>query len=180
MLGFKCVANSPILLNLLPIYHQRSKFPSDFRFKSKTHYKFSPRFILFAQNSKNDSSSSSSNNNDNSNGKDQENQNQKGSFVNNNGDDIEKDRPSGFNLKWGDILNPDPDNIFAVGLTGLLTWASVQVLWQLLTISLAILVAALKYSFIAALLILILITLLWVVACIIFTIVFCPAEVGYN
>lgn len=173
MLGFKCVANSPILLNLLPIYHQRSKFPSDFRFKSKTHYKLSPRFILFAQNSKNDSSSSSS-------GKDQENQNQKGSFVNNNGDDIEKDRPSGFNLKWGDILNPDPDNIFAVGLTGLLTWASVQVLWQLLTISLAILVAALKYSFIAALLILILITLLWVVACIIFTIVFCPAEVGYN
>lgn len=173
MLGFKCVANSPILLNLLPIYHQRSKFPSDFRFKSKTDYKFSPRFILFAQNSKNDSSSSSS-------GKDQENQNQKGSFVNNNGDDIEKDRPSGFNLKWGDVLNPDPDNIFAVGLTGLLTWASVQVLWQLLTISLAILVAALKYSFIAALLILILITLLWVVACIIFTIVFCPAEVGYN
>ncbi|KAL9419227.1 hypothetical protein AB3S75_037058 [Citrus x aurantiifolia] len=153
MLGFKCVANSPILLNLLPIYHQRNKFPSDFRFKSKTDYKFSPRFILFAQNSKNDSSSSSS-------GKDQENQNQKGSFVNNNGDDIEKDRPSGFNLKWGDILNPDPDNIFAVGLTGLLTWASVQVLWQLLTISLAILVAALKYSFIAALLILILITLL--------------------
>ncbi|KAH9704382.1 transmembrane protein [Citrus sinensis] len=112
------------------------------------------------RNSKNDSSSSSSNNNDNSNGKDQENQNQKGSFVNNNGDDIEKDRPSGFNLKWGDVLNPDPDNIFAVGLTGLLTWASVQVLWQLLTISLAILVAALKYSFIAALLILILITLL--------------------
>lgn len=176
MLGFKCVANSPILLNLLPIYHQRNQFTSEFLIKSKTHYKFCPRFILFAQNSKNDSSSS----NNNSNGKEQENQNQKGSFVNNNGDDIEKDRPSGFNLKWGDILNPDPDNIFAVGLTGLLTWASVQVLWQLLAISLAILVAALKYSFIAALLILILITLLWVVACIIFTIVFYPAEVGYN
>jgi hypothetical protein len=45
-------------------------------------------------------------------------------------------------------------------LAGLLTWASVQVLWQLFFISLVILVAALKYSFIAALLIFILVTLL--------------------
>ncbi|CAN1140124.1 hypothetical protein LINPERPRIM_LOCUS23639 [Linum perenne] len=65
------------------------------------------------------------------------------------------------NINWGNLfLNPDPDNLIAVGLTGLLTWASVQLLWQLFTISLAILVAALKYSFIAALLIFILITLL--------------------
>ncbi|EXB77329.1 hypothetical protein L484_010155 [Morus notabilis] len=63
-------------------------------------------------------------------------------------------------IRWGELLNPDPDNILAVGLTGLLTWASVQVLWQLLFISLAILLAAIKYSFIAALLIFILITLL--------------------
>ncbi|KAJ0101957.1 hypothetical protein Patl1_05944 [Pistacia atlantica] len=60
----------------------------------------------------------------------------------------------------GSVNEPDPDNIFAVGLTGVLTWASVQVLWQLLVISSAILVAALKYSFIAALLLFILITLL--------------------
>ncbi|KAK3015963.1 hypothetical protein RJ639_006298 [Escallonia herrerae] len=66
-----------------------------------------------------------------------------------------------FSLNWMDLLlDPDPDNIVAVGLTGLLTWASVQVLWQLLLISLAIVVAALKYSFVAALLIFILITLL--------------------
>ncbi|XP_057470472.1 uncharacterized protein LOC130759379 [Actinidia eriantha] len=66
-----------------------------------------------------------------------------------------------FNLRWADlVLDPDPDNIVAVGLTGLLAWASAQVLWQLFFISLAILVAALKYSFIAALLIFILITLL--------------------
>ena len=65
-----------------------------------------------------------------------------------------------FGLKWSSLLEPDPDNILALGLTGLLTWASVQVLWQLLFISLAILVAALKYSFIAALLIFILIALL--------------------
>lgn len=66
-----------------------------------------------------------------------------------------------LNLKWVDLLlDPDPDNVVAVGLTGVLAWASVQVLWQLFVISIAILLAALKYSFIAALLIFILITLL--------------------
>lgn len=82
----------------------------------------------------------------------------------NGGDDDElgKDRRSIFSsIRWGDLLlDPDPDNIVAVGLAGLLTWASVQVLWQLFFISFAILVAALKYSFIAALLVFILITLL--------------------
>ena len=65
-----------------------------------------------------------------------------------------------FGFNWNALLDPDPDNVLALGLTGLLTWASVQVLWQLLFISFAILVAALKYSFIAALLVFILITLL--------------------
>ncbi|KAI3923833.1 hypothetical protein MKX01_000647 [Papaver californicum] len=64
------------------------------------------------------------------------------------------------NFNWKDLLDPNPENFVAIALTGLLTWASVQVLGQLLFISLAILVAALKYSFIAALLIFILITLL--------------------
>ncbi|KAJ6983515.1 hypothetical protein NC653_026357 [Populus alba x Populus x berolinensis] len=78
------------------------------------------------------------------------------------GYDLKQDQPPPlFDIKWGDLLlNPDPDNILAVGLTGLLSWASVQVLWQLFVIALAILVAAVKYSFIAALLIFILITLL--------------------
>nr|XP_004497716.1 uncharacterized protein LOC101500222 [Cicer arietinum] len=67
----------------------------------------------------------------------------------------------GLNFNWSKrLLEPDPDNVLALGLTGLLTWASVQVLWQLLFISFAILFAALKYSFIAALLIFILIALL--------------------
>lgn len=80
---------------------------------------------------------------------------------NNNGqEDLKRDGRPTFNLRWRDLFYPDPDNILALGLTGLLTWASVQVLWQLLFISLAILVAALKYSFIAALLLFILITLL--------------------
>ncbi|KAK1416583.1 hypothetical protein QVD17_32374 [Tagetes erecta] len=66
-----------------------------------------------------------------------------------------------FNLKWSELLfDPDPDNVVAVGLTGVLAWASVQVLWQLFVISFAILIAAVKYSFIAAILIFILITLL--------------------
>lgn len=76
-------------------------------------------------------------------------------------DDLKKERGPVFNIKWTELLiDPDPDNILAVALTGLLAWASVQVLWQLFFISFAILVAALKYSFIAALLIFILITLL--------------------
>jgi hypothetical protein len=84
------------------------------------------------------------------------------SSNNNGGGGLNKDQPPPLiNIKWGDLLlNPNPDNILAVGLTGLLTWASVQVLWQLFFISLVILVAALKYSFIAALLIFILVTLL--------------------
>ena len=74
-------------------------------------------------------------------------------------DDLGKNqRPLFDNIRWGDLLlDPDPNNVLVVGLTGLLTWASVQVL----SIPLAILVAAGKYSFIAAVLLFILITLLW-------------------
>ena len=76
------------------------------------------------------------------------------------GEDLKKDKGPILNVKWRDLLDPNPENILAIGLSGVLTWASVQVLWQLFFISLTILVAALKYSFIAALLIFILITLL--------------------
>ncbi|KAL1190360.1 hypothetical protein V5N11_016743 [Cardamine amara subsp. amara] len=76
------------------------------------------------------------------------------------GNDSKKDQFPGFSFKWGDLLSPDKDNFVAVGLAGVLTWASLQVLSQLFFISFAILVAALKYSFIAALLIFILVTLL--------------------
>ncbi|CAH2076080.1 unnamed protein product [Thlaspi arvense] len=79
---------------------------------------------------------------------------------NDDGDGSKKDLFAGFSFRWGDLLNPDPDNFVAVGLAGALTWASLQVLSQLFFISFAILVAALKYSFIAALLIFILVTLL--------------------
>ncbi|XXG64705.1 hypothetical protein AAC387_Pa05g2587 [Persea americana] len=82
--------------------------------------------------------------------------NEIGSGTSKVGGDVKRDG----RLRWRDLLDPDPENIFSIGLTGLLTWASVQVLWQLFFISLAILVAAIKYSFIAALLLFILITLL--------------------
>ncbi|KAH6803033.1 hypothetical protein C2S51_034479 [Perilla frutescens var. frutescens] len=81
----------------------------------------------------------------------------------NGGEGEEKVKNGGprLNLKWAElVLDPDPDNLVAVGLTGLLTWASVQVLWQLFVISAAIVLAALKYSIVAALLVFILITLL--------------------
>ncbi|KAK9064035.1 hypothetical protein SSX86_017907 [Deinandra increscens subsp. villosa] len=92
-----------------------------------------------------------------------------GNGENGNGEedeDLKKKNTAGderprFNFRWSELLfDPDPDNVVAVGLTGVLAWASVQVLWQLFAISFAILIAAVKYSFIAALLIFILITLL--------------------
>ncbi|XP_057789391.1 uncharacterized protein LOC131006233 [Salvia miltiorrhiza] len=79
----------------------------------------------------------------------------------NGGEEKVNDERPRLNLKWADLLlDRDPDNIVAVGLTGLLTWASVQVLWQLFVISAAIVLAALKYTIVAALLVFILITLL--------------------
>ncbi|OAY51284.1 hypothetical protein MANES_05G202400v8 [Manihot esculenta] len=113
--------------------------------------KFQSRFLIFALN-----------NNNSGEPKEQKQEKLNGSTDNGtNGDDLKKNRPPLLNIKWGELLlDSDPDNILAVALTGLLTWASAQVLWQLFLVSAAILVAALKYSFIAALLIFILITLL--------------------
>ncbi|XP_008775193.1 uncharacterized protein LOC103695603 [Phoenix dactylifera] len=61
------------------------------------------------------------------------------------GGDLKRDRRPAFNVRWRDLLYPDPENMVAIGLTGLLTWAGVQVLWQLFFISIAIILAALKY-----------------------------------
>ncbi|GAB2297186.1 hypothetical protein Dimus_031299 [Dionaea muscipula] len=96
-------------------------------------------------------------------GKEGQNQENDNEGVVGGGEDMKRgnNQQPTLNLRWAELLlDPDPDNVLAVGLTGLLTWASVQVLWQLLIVSLAILVAALKYSLIAALLLFILVTLL--------------------
>ncbi|XP_044479015.1 uncharacterized protein LOC123205992 [Mangifera indica] len=147
MLGFTSLTSS-LFPKFVPILHHNNYNPL---LKLKTQ-KVPSRFILSAQNPKKNNLKTSEKD------KKQGDQQQPNGSIN--GDDSKEDRRSLFNLKWGEIFDPDPDNIFAVGLTGVLTWASVQVLWQLLVISSAILVAALKYSFIAALLIVILITLL--------------------
>ncbi|KAL3520833.1 hypothetical protein ACH5RR_018985 [Cinchona calisaya] len=135
-------------------------FYHHFPLKSKTPLQF--------LNHRNKSSfSDDNNNNSNNNGEDgdrdplRKDENKEKEIRENgreNGNGNERPR---FNLKWVDLLlDPDPENVVAVGLTGVLAWASVQVLWQLFVISIAILLAALKYSFVAALLIFILITLL--------------------
>ncbi|CAN4114305.1 unnamed protein product [Withania somnifera] len=118
--------------------------------KSQTIHK-RKHFLVFAtQNESNDKEKTEN----------QENGLKNNDSSNGNGNGDGSGRPK-LNLRWLDLLlDRDPDNIVAVGLTGLLTWASVSILWQLFVIALAILLAALKYSFIAALLIFILITLL--------------------
>ncbi|KAJ6325598.1 hypothetical protein OIU76_012639 [Salix suchowensis] len=137
-----------------PLLHPQPTLPPasfPLKISKKTH----PR-LLFAQ--------TNNNNNLTQEPKEPEQEKKNGSANNSGGggDDLKQDQPPPlFDIKWGDLLlNPDPDNILAVGLTGLLSWASVQVLWQLFVIAFAILIAALKYSFVAALLIFILITLL--------------------
>ncbi|GMI83340.1 hypothetical protein like AT4G40045 [Hibiscus trionum] len=144
MLGLiSCLRHYPIPSSSPNLYFTL-KYSSLFP-KPQIHIRNHPspsRFILSAQNGNNDD--------------DLTKPEEKG----NGGGDSRNDRRSIFNFKLGDLLDPDPDNIVALGLTGLLTWASVQVLWQLFLISGAILLAALKYSFIAALLVFILITLL--------------------
>ncbi|KAL2555572.1 hypothetical protein Fot_00311 [Forsythia ovata] len=106
-------------------------------------------FIVSAQNGKKNGNELKS-----------ESKSENGVGVNGEREKVNNGRPK-LNLRWVDLLlDPNPDNIVAVGLTGLLTWASVQVLWQLFIISIAILLAALKYTLVAALLIVILITLL--------------------
>lgn len=107
-------------------------------------FKSSLKFRTYAQNGGNDESSGGGNR----------------PVSSDDGNGSKKDQFAGFSFKWGELLNPDQDNFVAVGLAGVLTWASLQVLSQLFFISFAILVAALKYSFIAALLIFILVTLL--------------------
>ncbi|KAJ8444425.1 hypothetical protein Cgig2_005947 [Carnegiea gigantea] len=82
----------------------------------------------------------------NSNG--ESNGNGNGNGINSDEDDESKRENGwpGLNLRWARLLlDPDPDNVLAVGLTGLLTWASVQVVWQLLVVSLAIVIAGLKF-----------------------------------
>lgn len=172
MLGLTCFSNppNPIPIRSAPLVspHNYLSYPSLLP-KSQSQIPRKPTrfFVVFAENN-------NKNNNNNNNGlsKDPKESNEEqeeeekggiGSKSNGGGgggDGLGKNGRPILNIRWGDLLDPDPDNLLALALTGLLTWASVQVLWQLFFISLAILLAALKYSFVAALLLFILITLL--------------------
>jgi len=85
-----------------------------------------------------------------------------------NGDDEEYlrekgggDELPGVNLRWSELLlDPDRDNVVAVGLTGALAWAGIQVLRQLFMVAMATLIAGVKYTFIGVLLIFVVVALL--------------------
>ncbi|KAI4992524.1 hypothetical protein ZWY2020_057409 [Hordeum vulgare] len=63
-------------------------------------------------------------------------------------------------IRWGQLLAPSPDNAAAVALTAALVWGGASLLLQLVLISASIFAAALKYSFVAVLLLFVLIALL--------------------
>ncbi|XP_050282025.1 uncharacterized protein LOC126722912 [Quercus robur] len=169
MLGITCFSHppNPFPIRSAPLVspHNNLSYPSLLpKSQPQIPRKSTRLLVVFAENNNN-------NNNNNGLSKDPKESNEEeekegiGSKSNGGGggggdDDLGKNGRPIFNIRWGDLLDPDPDNILALALTGLLTWASVQVLWQLFFISLAILLAALKYSFVAALLLFILITLL--------------------
>ncbi|XAR52283.1 hypothetical protein NMG60_11020262 [Bertholletia excelsa] len=106
------------------------------------------RFVIFAEKEKGfsedpkDKEEIGKKENGNGNGKNTEKKRTDGGEE----EDVRRNGRPSFSLRWVDlVLDPDPDNILAVGLTGILSWASVQVLWQILSVSLAVVVAALKY-----------------------------------
>jgi hypothetical protein len=68
--------------------------------------------------------------------------------------------PSLSDIRWRDLLSPEPANATAVVLTGALAWAGASLLLQLALIFFSIFAAAIKYSFVAAILLFILIALL--------------------
>ncbi|KAA0034669.1 hypothetical protein IC582_022781 [Cucumis melo] len=164
MLGFLTIPHqlkiSPSLASLPSISSPSSLFLPLYKFPLH-HTFFNSKFLISSNRRRFTASASNKNTEFGGSIKEREGERNGAKSSSNGGDDLKKERGPVFNIKWAELLiDPDPDNILAVALTGLLAWASVQVLWQLFFISLAILVAALKYSFIAALLIFILITLL--------------------
>ncbi|KAG8093406.1 hypothetical protein GUJ93_ZPchr0012g22226 [Zizania palustris] len=68
--------------------------------------------------------------------------------------------PAFSEIRWRELLTPEPSNAAAVALTAALAWAGASLLLQLALISASIFAAAVKYSFVAALLLFVLIALL--------------------
>ncbi|TQD85220.1 hypothetical protein C1H46_029238 [Malus baccata] len=122
--------------------HSVTADPSQFllSFALKTQIpKIPKRFVVFANNGNGLEQDSNSKERVEEKGKDE------GTGFDGGGgdDDLGKNqRPLFGNITWGDPLpDPDPNNVLAIGLTGLLTWVSVQVL----SIALAILCCCCHY-----------------------------------
>ncbi|CAL4896552.1 unnamed protein product [Urochloa decumbens] len=68
--------------------------------------------------------------------------------------------PALSEIRWGELLSPEPANATAVVLTGALAWAGASLLLQLVLVFAMIVAAAVKYSFVAAVLLFVLLALL--------------------
>ena len=65
-----------------------------------------------------------------------------------------------FQIEWREIVDPTPENVLALLLTGLLGLAILQIFWQLFLVAITITLAGLKYSVIAVILLALLIVFL--------------------
>ncbi|KAJ7549453.1 hypothetical protein O6H91_07G053700 [Diphasiastrum complanatum] len=65
-----------------------------------------------------------------------------------------------LSLEWREFLDPTPENVLALTLTGLLVLSVLQIIWQLVLVAGAIIISAIKYSVLAAFLIAFIVVLL--------------------
>ncbi|KAL3692959.1 hypothetical protein R1sor_006610 [Riccia sorocarpa] len=56
-------------------------------------------------------------------------------------------------FQWKQLLEPTPENLLAVGLTALLAFAGLQIIWQMAVVAAAITLSALKYTVLAAIIV---------------------------
>ncbi|KAL2634906.1 hypothetical protein R1flu_006385 [Riccia fluitans] len=63
-------------------------------------------------------------------------------------------------FRWKELLEPTPENLLALGLTALLGFAGLQIIWQMAVVAVAITLSALKYTILAAIIVGLLIFLL--------------------
>ncbi|XP_048442446.1 uncharacterized protein LOC125478344 [Pyrus x bretschneideri] len=153
-LGLTALTHPPIpKLPSIPLPSLQTHLNFSYNSPLKTEIpKIPKRFVVFANNDNGLEQDSNSKEKVEEKGKDEG----IGSDGSGSVDDLGKNQQPLFgNIRWGDLLpDPDPNNVLAVGFTGLLTWVSVQVL----SIASAMLVVVCKYSFIAVVLLFILIT----------------------
>ncbi|XP_038891869.1 uncharacterized protein LOC120081233 [Benincasa hispida] len=131
MLGFLTIPHQwriPPSLSFLSAISSPSSFSLPLN-KFPLHYSYSSSQSQISSNPRRFTAFASNKNNElGGNIKEREGEGNGTKGSSNGGDDLRKERGPVFNIKWAELLiDPDPDNILAVALTGLLAWASVQV-----------------------------------------------------